>query len=120
MYLEGMEVNQQEKRATKQRAMQKIHVSDLHPKVGNTREDSMCETANHLHCSDKGNLEVFKDCSTAKSNHTFLHKVEEDQYLNLGKIIYLDIISQNKPTYGGSNNWILIQDPDTDQTWYFS
>ena len=32
-------------------------------------------------------------------------------------MIYLDIISQKKPGYGGSNNWILLQDSYTKQKW---
>ena len=33
----------------------------------------------------------------------------------MGEMIYLDLISQKKPSYGGSNNWILIQESDTKQ-----
>ena len=35
------------------------------------------------------------------------------------KMIYINLISQNKPSYRGSKNLILIQDSDTNQTWYF-
>ena len=44
-----------------------------------------------------------------------LHKVEKDRNLNPWEIIYLDIISQQKPSCGGSNNWIIIQDSDIKQ-----
>ena len=47
-------------------------------------------------------------------------KVAEERDLNLGEIIYLDLISHKKPIYGGSKNWIRIQDSDTKQKWYFS
>ena len=43
----------------------------------------------------------------------------EERDLDPGKIIYLDFITQKKPSYGGSKNWILIQDLDTRQKWYF-
>ena len=33
--------------------------------------------------------------------------------LNLCEMIYLDIISQKKPSYGGFNNFVLLQDSDT-------
>ena len=36
--------------------------------------------------------------------------MEEDQYLKPGEMIYIDIISQQNPSYWGSNNWILLQD----------
>ena len=44
--------------------------------------------------------------------------MEEERDLKPGKIIYIDIISQKKPSYGGSKNWVLIQDCDTKQKWY--
>ena len=34
-------------------------------------------------------------------------------------MIYIDISSQKKPSYGGSKNWVIMQDCDT-QKWYFS
>ena len=34
-------------------------------------------------------------------------------------MIYIGIISQKKPIYGGYNNWVLIQDFDTEQEWSF-
>ena len=34
-------------------------------------------------------------------------------------MIYLDLISKIKPGYGVSNNWIIIQDSDTTQKWFF-
>ena len=44
-----------------------------------------------------------------------MHKVVEEWDINPGKMIYLDIISQKKPGYGGSKNWILLQEPDTNK-----
>ena len=32
-------------------------------------------------------------------------------------MIYIEISSQKKPSYGGIKNWILIQDSDTKQKW---
>ena len=52
-------------------------------------------------------------------NHKSLHKVAEDIDLNMGKMIYLDIISKKKPSYGGYKNWILFQDFYTKQKYYF-
>ena len=51
----------------------------------------------------------------AKSKYKLLHKVAEECDLNTGEMIYLDIGSQNKPSYVGSKNWILIQDSYTKQ-----
>ena len=39
----------------------------------------------------------------------------EDRDPKLVEIIYLDIISQKKPSYGFSKNYILVQDSDTKQ-----
>ena len=41
----------------------------------------------------------------------------EERDLEPGKMIYLDLSSQKKLSYGGSKNWILVQDPDTKQKW---
>ena len=43
--------------------------------------------------------------------------MEEEHDLNLDKIIYIDLISQKKPSYGGSNNCIIILGSDTKQKW---
>ena len=51
--------------------------------------------------------------------HKFLPKVANERDLNVGEIIYLDISSQNKPSRGGSNHWILFKDPDIWQKWSF-
>ena len=64
-------------------------------------------------------LEVGEDCDMTENNQQLLRKVAEEQDLNTGKIIYFDIISQKKPRYGGSNNWIIIQDLDTTEKWSF-
>ena len=50
-----------------------------------------------------------------KIKHEVLHKVAEERDLKPGKMIYLDLSSQKKTSYGGSKNWILIQDLDTNQ-----
>ena len=39
-------------------------------------------------------------------------KVEDEHYLNIGELTYLDIISQKKSIYGCYNNWIILQDLD--------
>ena len=50
-----------------------------------------------------------------KSNQKLTHKVAEKQEINPGKIIYIEIISEKKASYGGSKNWITIQDSDIKQ-----
>ena len=72
-------------------------------------------TAKHLQYSINGTLEVCEDCTTAKSKQKLLHKVAEERNLKPGEMIYIDISSQKKLSYGGSKNWILIQDSDTKQ-----
>ena len=79
----------------------------------------MCATEKNLHYILKGVLEVCNECDTAKNKQKLIHKVAEESDLNPGKINYLDLISQKKSSYGGSNNWILIQDSDTKQKWSF-
>ena len=39
-------------------------------------------------------------------------KVEEEQYLRIGELTYLDIVSQNKSIYRCYNNWIILQESD--------
>ena len=53
----------------------------------------------------------------AKSKQKLLHKVVEERNLNLAEMTYLDLIPQKKPSYGGTKNWILIQDLDKKQKW---
>ena len=48
-----------------------------------------------------------------------MRKVAEEKYLKPGKIIYTDIVSQKKPGYIVTKNWILIQDSDTKKIWSF-
>ena len=79
----------------------------------------MHATEKYLHYSVKGTLEVRWEFTVVKSKHKSLHKVAEEHNLKSGKIIYLDLSSQNKPGYGGSKNWILIQDSDTKYKWTF-
>ena len=114
---EGTAIKKQENTTTKQIATRNIHVKKLHAKLGHTGEDRMRATKKHLHYSNKGTLEVCEDCATAKSKEKLLHKVAEERELQPVEMIYLDISSQKKPSYGGSKNWILIQDLDTKQKW---
>ena len=48
-----------------------------------------------------------------------IRKVAEEQDPNQGEINYLDIRSQNKLSYWGPKNWILLQDLNTNKKWYF-
>ena len=52
-------------------------------------------------------------------NNKFMSKVAEEQDLNPGEIIYLDMISQKKPSYRSTKNWILIKDLYTKQKMVF-
>ena len=52
------------------------------------------------------------DLNLEKNKQKLLHKVAEERKLKTGEIIYPDLISQRKPSYGGSKNWILIQKSD--------
>ena len=79
----------------------------------------MLATSKVLHYRVKGGLEVCKDCAVEKTIRKSLHKVEEERNLNPGKMIYLDLISQRKPSYGGSKNCILIQDSVIEQKTVF-
>ena len=76
-------------------------------------------TTKHLNYIVTGTLEVCDKCNMAKSKQKLLHKTAEERYLKPGKMIHLDLSSQKKPSYGGSKNWILIQDLDTKQKWSF-
>ena len=49
----------------------------------------------------------------SKSKQKLLHKVAEERELNMNEMIYLYLISQKIPIYGGSKNWILKRDSDT-------
>ena len=99
--------------------MRKIHANDLHVKLIHTGEDRIRATVKHLQYSVRGELDVCEDYSMDKRDHILLHKVAGGRNLKPGEMIYLDISSQKKPSYGGSNNWILIQDSDTKQNWSF-
>ena len=65
-----------------------------------------------------GDLNVYKDCVAANTNQKLLPKVVEEKYLKPGEMIYLEIISQKKISYGGSKNWFFIQDSDTNQKYF--
>ena len=70
----------------------------------------MRATMKYLQYSVKGAVEVFEDYATEKIKKKCIHKVAEEHELNPREIIYLDLSSQKKPSYGGSKNWIYIQD----------
>ena len=72
-------------------------------------------TTKHIHYSIKGELEVYEDCAMEKIKQISLHKMAEERDLNPGEMICLDLSWKNKPSYVGSNNWILIQDLETKQ-----
>ena len=116
---EGAAVKKQENMTTKLLVMWKIHANEIHVKLGHPREDRMCATAKHLHNNVEGAIEVFDDFATAKMKHKLLQTMVEERDPNLGKIIYLDLSSQKKLIYGGSKNWIPIQDSDEKQKSYF-
>ena len=77
----------------------------------------MCTTTKHLHYRMKGELDVCEECATVKTRHNLLHKVAEERNLKPGEMVYIGISSQKKPSYGGSDNWVLIKDSDTKQKW---
>ena len=97
----------------------KVHSNDIHAKQGHTGEDRMLATANHPHYSIKGTLEVCEYCAKSKTKKKLLLKVAEERDLKPRKMIYIFISSEKKPSYGGSKNWVLMQDSDTKQNWFF-
>ena len=91
-------VNKQEQMTTKQQATPKIHVNKIHVNINHPIEDMMHATMKNLHHRIKGLLEVYEDCNTVNSNHKLLRKVEKEQDLKRGEMIYLDLISQKNPS----------------------
>ena len=79
----------------------------------------MRAAANHLHYILKEALEVCEGSITSKIKHKLMCKILEEQDLSTGKIFYLHIILQKKPSYGGSDHWILVQDSETKKKWSF-
>ena len=63
MDIEGVDVNKQEKKTTKQVVMWQIQTNGLHTKFINPVEDRMCSTVKHLHYIIRGVIEVFADFS---------------------------------------------------------
>ena len=103
VHTNGTDIKKQEQTTTKKTGTHKIHANEIHAKLVYPREDRMCVTTKHLNYIVKVMLEVCEDCAMAKSKHKYLNKVAEESYPKLGKIINLDLISQKKPSYGGSN-----------------
>ena len=63
----------------------------------------------HLYFIVKGGIYVWKDQAIENTHQNALRKVTEECDLKPGYMIYLGISSQKNPSYGGSNNWILIK-----------
>ena len=97
--------------------MREIHINKIHAKLGHPGEDRMRATTNHLHYSKKWGIEISKDCATVNIKQKLPRKVTEERDLKPEEMIYLEIISSKKPSYGGSKSWILIQDSDIKQKW---
>ena len=114
---EGTATKKQEN--TKKNATRKIHAKKLHAKIGYPGKYMMYTTVKHLHYSVERTLEVCEECTMGRIKYKWLNKVAEYRELKPVKMIYLDLSSQKKPSYGGSNNWILVQDSNTKQKWYF-
>ena len=55
-----------------------------------------------------------------KRKHNVLHKLVQERDPMSGETIYLGLISQKKPNYGGSKNRILIHDSDTKKWLFFT
>ena len=84
--------------------MQKICTNKLHTKISHSVEDGMNAIVKHLNYSVNVALEVCEDCDISKIKQKLICKVAEEKDLKPGEIIYIDISSQKKPSYGGSNN----------------
>ena len=117
---EGTAIKKQENTTTNQLVTRKIHTNRLHTKLSNTIEDRIHVTANQLHYILKRMIYIFEHCAKSKRNYKSLHKVAEEHDLKPGEIICPDLISQKKPSYGGSKNRILIQDSDINQNCLYS
>ena len=74
--------------------MREVRAKELHPKLGQTREDRMWATAKHLYYIIKGTSEVYEDCATAKIKQKSLQKVAEEHDLDPGEMIFIGIRSQ--------------------------
>ena len=64
----------------------------------------MFTTMKHLHYSIKGGLEVCEEFDTEIIKQKLLHKEVGELNIKPGKMIYLDLSSQKKPSYIGSKN----------------
>ena len=78
--------------------MQKKHVNKIQVKLSNTGKDRICATINHIHYIMKEGLDFCKYYATENINQKLLYKAAEDCDLNMGEMIYIDIISQKKPS----------------------
>ena len=109
----------QEKTTTKHLATRKFHANEIHTKICHPGGDRMRVISKHIHCRVNGALEVCEECDMSKIKKELLRKVAEERYLNPGEIININIISHKKSSYGGSKNWILIQDSYTKKRYFF-
>ena len=87
-------VKKQENTTIKKIVMREVRAKELHPKLGQTREDRMWATAKHLYYIIKGTSEVYEDCATAKIKQKSLQKVAEEHDLDPGEMIFIGIRSQ--------------------------
>ena len=108
VHMKGTDVKKQENTTTKQLSMWKNHANEIHTKLFHPGEDRICMTTKNIICSIKEVLWVSEDFALAKSRHKLPHKVAKERHLKTDEKIYLYIIPQKKPSYGGSNNWIRI------------
>ena len=113
LHIEDMAAKKHENTETKKLVTRKIYTNELHTKLIHPRDNIIHATTKYPHYIFKGTLEVCEDSAMTERNHKFQHKVAEERKIKPCEMINLDIISQKKPSYGGSKNWILIQDSDT-------
>ena len=60
-------------------------------------------------------LGVCKGFAMVNVKQKLINDAIEERDLNPREIIYLNITSHKKLSYGGSNNWILLQESDIKQ-----
>lgn len=95
---------------------QKIHLSDLHWRVGHAHEESVRQTAreyswevmgSNIKCDNCGLDKAHKKSASDHAERS-KHKVERR---------FLDISSVTTTSFGGSNFWLVIVDDYSDYSW---
>ena len=94
-----------------------VDINVLHQQLGHPNELIVKKTSKEMGIVLTGKFKICESCELAKSRRSNMNKINYNHSSIPGERLYTDISYLKSPSYGGSNNWILIVDECTRMKW---